>query len=40
MATIDAVDVAAIAVPAEKEHCPAGIHTTLYLPQIVHSNGK
>jgi hypothetical protein len=40
MTTIDAVDVAAIAVAAKEEHRPAGIDTTLYLPQIVHSCGK
>jgi hypothetical protein len=40
MKTVDAVDVTAIAVPAQKEHRPTAILTTLNLPQIVHSRGK
>jgi hypothetical protein len=40
MAAVHAVDVAPVAVAAEVEHPPAAIHTTLNLPQIVHSRGS
>ena len=39
MSTVDAVNMATIAVAEQIEHCPAAIHTTLNLPQIVHSRG-
>lgn len=40
VATPRTVHLPPIAVPAEKEHPPAVIQTTLNLPQIVHSRGS